>query len=208
VFAPHGCQPPGIHITLNKIRLLFHAIDRGDQDQDENTSNQFDQVLLLDADSLLSNMQVDVTTLLPKQRYLLAAQPMRTPKTHNHTTHDTHEASSSFRPINAGVTLWNLHHPQIQTVALEWFEGAKQALLSNTYHGDQKYLNAALQSKNMVHYLTTEFAYSHGTVVQHFLRHSSENLPERIQTLKHAAEKVCAEYDDCLGIPPKRYPTE
>jgi hypothetical protein len=167
-FALHGgCQPPGIHTTLNKIRLLFYAIDRAEE-------GEFDQVLLLDADTLLSNMQVDVTTLLPKERQLLAT----------HTTH-TDDASFNktvFRPINAGVTLWNLHHPQIQSVALDWFEGAK----------DQKYLNAALEKLEqeqqeqhhhpskavVVRYLESgEFAkYSHGTVVQHFLQHSSENL--------------------------------
>jgi hypothetical protein len=216
-FAPHGCQPPGIHTTLNKIRLLFHAIDRGSDDDSEEKS--FDQVLLLDADTLLSNMQVDITTLLPKKRQLLAAQPIRMTTTKT-TTHHNHQNESSsnkeqpsdvaFRPINAGVTLWNLHHPQIQSVALAWLDGAKEALLANNYHGDQKYLNAALeQEHSKVHYLHTEFAYNHGTVVQHFLRHSSENLQERIQMLKRAAEKVCAEHDDvCLGIPPKRYPTE
>jgi hypothetical protein len=52
-FAPHGCQPPGIHTTLNKLRLLFHAIDRGEE-------NEFDQDLMLDADTVLSNMQVGV----------------------------------------------------------------------------------------------------------------------------------------------------
>lgn len=199
-FAPHGCTPPASHASLNKIRLLFHAIDHNDQ---------FDQILLLDADALMVNMEVDVTDLIDDAKTtLLAAQPVR--------SGDSQEPHPPPHKVNTGVTLWNLQHPDIKAVAIQWFQGAKKAVLKGMYHGDQRYLQTALEeydgTKTNVRLLQQEFAYAEGTVVQHFLQHSKKmSWNDRKAKVQHAFDQVCQHKDyakECAAIPQSQYATQ
>jgi hypothetical protein len=232
-FSPHGCRPPGAHVTLNKIRLLFHAIDH------HANNAEYDQVLLLDADALLVNMETDLTTLLDVRHdpsILLAAQPMRrsSSPTSNSTRKSTRKSTRGKdlqqeqehhqHKINAGATLWNLNHPAINAVAIDWFTAAKDAVLKGTYRGDEEYLRRALlhqqreaakskssrANKITVQWLEDEFQYSNGTVVQHFLRHGKdEPLDDRITKLKQAATTVCEQYPtECAKVPHQAYPID
>lgn len=219
-FAPHGCTPPGVHTTINKIRLLFYAIDhtrgtnRGNDDKDT-----YDQLLLLDADALVANMSTDLTSLLPtspksstsQSSFLLAAQPAR----HTHPRpFDTPEEIAT--DIHAGATLWNLHHPYIQTVALDWFERAKDAVIASDYNGDQRYLQEALlkvqkehHKTQLVRLLDDEFYYSKGTMVKQVLQHSHMKWNDRKAILKEAANDICKQYPQvCEKVPFVKYPTK
>ena len=196
-FAPQGCQPPGFHTTLNKIRLLFHAMDHADS---------YNQVLLLEADAILSNMEVDITKLLDPTS-LVAAQPVRTSSSDN-GDNDNNEEQTAMNGynINGGVTLWNLHHPIVKDVALRWLELSKQALIKGKYTGDGKYLQRALADNHApVQLLHEEFHFRKGTVVEHHLR---SNLKDRLKNMQSTANAVCANYEEECRQLHKEYPTE
>jgi len=186
-FAPRGCKPPGFHTTLNKVRLLFHAIDH---------ASDYDQLLLLDADALLVNMDEDITSLLDVDT-LVAAQPIDSETDNSHL-------------IVGGATLWNLHHPLLKDVALEWFSLAKEAIVKDKYHGDQKYLQGALKSnKAPVKPIPDEFSGKSGRVVQHYTKTKSDSLESRLEKVQISAENICEQYPiDCSTVPRKRYPTK
>lgn len=197
--APDGCTGPTWFSTINKIRLLFAAIDRSDQ---------YDQLLLLEADTLMVNMDVDIRTLLtssqplsssslPPSDFLIAAQPVR--QGDSRTPPERHQ-------IHAGITLWNLHHAQCKIVALQWFEEAKKAISKGTYWGDERYLQAILQRQNqdIIQWLDNdEFAYEEGTIVKHFFSHAS-SWSERKRRMEQVATSVCEKYD-CTVVPRKEY---
>ncbi len=187
-FAPDGCTPPVHHATLNKIRLLFLAIDQSDR---------YDQVLLLEADTLIVNMDVDLRSLLSissSSQDLVAAQPVR-----------QGDGSTSPRrhQINAGITLWNLHHDQCKDVALRWFDGAQQAVMKGTYQGDQRFLQLSLKQQKGIRLLDQEFAYDQGTLVKHYFLHSAK-WQDRKKLMEKEAKKVCETYD-CTGVASKEY---
>jgi hypothetical protein len=183
-FAPRGCQPPGIHTTLNKIRLLFHAIDRTDGESRQQPEEQsYDQLLLMDADTLLVNMTIDVTTLLPNNKHLLATGPI------HHKTN-----------IPTGVTLWNLHHPEIRTVAMDWFSRSTEAVKKGNYKGDQDHLLVSPQ----LYTERSEFA-TKGTVVRHYKKREHADLQERQGVLSRRADRICREYQSVCPDLEKAY---
>lgn len=188
--APDGCTGPAWYTTVNKIRLLFAAIDRRDQ---------YDQILLLEADTLMVNMDFDIPTLLSSpssssQDLLIAAQPIR--QGDSPTLPERHQ-------IHAGITLWNLHHEQCKIVALQWFEEARKAVMKGSYSGDQRFLQGVLQrqDKDIIQWLdkNDEFAYEDGTVVKHFFSHSS-SWSDRKRRMEQVAKSVCEKYD-CTVVP-------
>mmetsp|Transcript_67258 Transcript_67258/g.101388 ORF Transcript_67258/g.101388 Transcript_67258/m.101388 type:complete len:434 (-) Transcript_67258:159-1460(-) len=194
-FAPRGCQPPGVHTTLNKIRLLFHAIDRTaegsktgpKQTQEghvEGDQQTYDQLLLMDADTLLVNMTMDVTTLLSDKKHLLATGP-----TQHHKT-----------KVPTGVTLWNLHHPDIRAVAMDWFTRSTEAVKRGAYQGDQEHLLVAPE----LYTERAEFATT-GTVVRHYKKRDSADLQERQRGLSHKADRICKEYKTLCPDLEKKY---
>jgi len=201
-FSPNGCKAPEAHTTLNKIRLLFHAVDHRDE---------YDQVLLLDADAFVYNMDVDITSLLSDDRYLLGAQAI--PGAHKKDVWNIH----------SGVTLWNLHHPKMASVAVDWFEAAKQAVVDETYNGDQEFLQNALrthlqwqrrdekQQPMVLNFQNQEFDYAQGTVVKQFIKDSAKagtQLSDRLEQMKDAASSICATHARaCSNVIPPQYET-
>ena len=195
--APDGCTGPTWFSTLNKIRLLFSAIDRREN---------FDQLLLLEADALMVNMTADIRSLLPfsapppsskssssSKNVLLAAQPVR--------QGDSRKMPERYQ-IHAGVTLWNLHHPQCTIVALQWFEESRKAVSKGTYWGDERYLQAVLQRQNqdIIQWLeNNEFAFDEGTMVKHFFSHAS-SWSDRKRRMEQVAKSVCDNWD-CTVVP-------
>jgi hypothetical protein len=204
-FAPHGCKAPSAHATLNKIRLLFHAIDHADE---------FDQVLLMDADTMIYNLDVDFTTLLDPDHHLVAAQ-------HSPNDEQPESAESGLWNIDTGVTLWNLHHPKVRSIAIDWFDSAKKAVVRGTYRTDQKYLQASLREhlewQNDINLRSTvspilnlqndEFNFEQGTLVKHFWNHNrpnprqQENIDSRRRLMRDAAHEMCANHQrDCKSV--------
>lgn len=191
---PEHCVESGRKATLNKIRLLFHAID-----------NQYDQLLLLDADALIVNLDTKLTELIPRDKMVAAHQVNRTAQAWN---------------INAGVMLWNVHHPLTRGTAVEWFQNARQGVLhDDKFLGDQVYLQRALRGSDArmaaVLRLTMEFSYGHGTFVKHFIREREHKnwkdpdiLAHREERIRAAAEQACAKYAGvCDTIEEVVYPT-
>lgn len=202
---PEHCMESGRSVTLNKIRLLFHAIDH---------QQEYDQLLLLDADALIVDLDTELTTLLSTPIMVAAHQVTQTTK----TTAAPHPPPQAWN-INAGVMLWNVHHPLTRGTAVEWFQKARQGVLNDKFRGDQRYLQTTLRNSDermaAVQGLTTEFAYGHGTVVKHFIRErmhknwkDPEILAHREGRIRLAAEQVCAQYAGvCDKIEEVIYPT-
>lgn len=207
-FAPHGCKAPPVHSTLNKIRLLFYAIDHEDE---------YDQVLLLDADTMVFNLDVDLTTLIDSDRHLVAAQ---------HAPGDKQPGDEDdLWNINTGILLWNLHHPDSKSVALEWFDSAKKSVIRGTYLGDQKYLQTSLRSHlklqhdenpgtavvpMVLNLQNDEFNFEDGTIVKQFWNRNShdDNIDKRLKSMKTAANTMCTNHRKaCDSVDEPRYET-
>jgi len=150
-FSPHGCKAPSSHSSIDKIRMLFQALD---------SKSQYDRLLLLDADAMIYDMDVDLTTLFDNNSgdygndndddndniddFVVAGSPI--------LTKDGKQDKNLPWKIASGMTLWNLENPLTETVALDWFNYAKNAIIRGTYKSDQKYLHKALQK----HYITNK----------------------------------------------------
>jgi hypothetical protein len=190
------CEPPPHRATYDKIPLLQYAIEHKDK---------YDQLLILDTDALVYEMDFDVTTLLPKAR-MMAAQKVH--PTDNHQTWD----------VNAGVTLWDLHHPRIQELAKEWLKHSKNGM-ENNYHpsNDQYHLHYTLKEGNYmddIFALDEEFNYGHGTIVKHFIRKPQHKqwgeaaiLDNRENRIEIAIDHICKEHKQiCEAVDKKAYP--
>ena len=191
-----NCTPPGRRVTLNKIALLLRAFDKKDQ---------YDQFLLLDTDALMYDFDTDVTTLLSDED-MVAAERVK-----------THDMNQTWN-INAGVMLWNLHHPLSKKVIRTWKRVALRSVEEGNFRGDQKPLQNVLKQgilREQVSSLWEEFAYGHGTVVKHFIRlpkHSDWKDPnlvdERMPRIKQAVADVRDKHADlCDQIERVEYAT-
>lgn len=178
--------------TFNKIPLLFKAMDE--------SPLKYDQVLILDSDTMIVDFEYDITSLLlsskmADQDYVEGTDEMRktiqvdvddkstkgfedfssdesignsderltSHPNKGRTTTSNHDADSDLSDflvayrvwkfdwastwdVNAGISLWNLHHPSTRLVAEDWLKSSlsdpKQVLLKND---DQYYLQRSLQ---------------------------------------------------------------
>ena len=216
----------GRRVTLNKIRLLFHAIDH---------RHVYDQLLLLDSDAMMYNFTVDVSTLLPDE-YMVAGHYVEQKDFKQESTKDNEmdevsvplplEPKSTW-DINAGILLWNLHHNLTRRIAVEWYVSARDAVIKGTFKGDQIYLHRTLRKtderiQNTLG-LPNEFAYGHGTVIRHYIRRVEYKdwrdphiLDDRLNRIIIDSENICerSSYDNspsqnvCDTVERVTYPTE
>jgi hypothetical protein len=189
------CEPPAHRATFNKIPLLQLALEH---------KEKYDQLLILDTDALVYDMKTDVTTLLP-QGHMLAAQKVK-------LTDITHTWD-----INAGVTLWDLHHPRIKEAVRKWDESSKKGMTTDWHaSNDQFHLHYTLRTGNYtndIHALSEEFNYGHGTIIKHFIRKvqhktwgDSNILDNREDRIADAVDEVCDQHKPiCEGIENKVY---
>ena len=153
--------------TFNKIPLLFKAM--------EESPLKYDQVLILDSDTMIVDFEYDITSLLLasesdgqdhddgdekiRTNSQLGAKNMEenTPVDDNHNLNDDFSYFLvayrvwkfdwiSTWDVNAGITLWNLNHPHTKMVAEAWL----RLSLSDPKgvllkNDDQYYLQRALQ---------------------------------------------------------------
>jgi len=216
-FSPHGCKAPLSHSSIDKIRLLFEAID---------ARQQYDRLLLLDSDAMIYDMQKDLTALLDdKVDFVVAGPPILTEE----------GKKDKYMPwkIASGMTLWNLEHPSTPSVALDWFHYAKNAIILETYQNDQKYLHKALQKyyktnrdglvtrrdnrNGIVHsFMDHQFDDDvQGTVIKQFgvtktSTGAAENIHDkqveaRLSRMQETAQMICKRFPDVcnqVGAPP------
>lgn len=163
--------------TFNKIPLLKVAYEH---------RSDYDYVLILDTDAMMVDMEYDITTLLPSSHLLAAHRVLSWDWTN---TWD----------INAGITLWNLHHSTMHDVLKTWYH----LVLSNPYlvverNDDQYFLQRTLLElgywKRAVKSTTKEFNYYEGTVIKHFKRDqrswSRTSLDQRLLRIQEAIDDM------------------
>lgn len=204
-----GCEPPLHRSMYNKIPLLLYALSRRDE---------YDQVLILDADALIVQMDFDITTLLDEGD-MLAAQRASIRNLPNSTSSNGGVRPWSTWNLNIGITLWNLHHPKTGKVAKEWFKRSTNALNdAQRYgwkdHGDQYYLQMLLKYgssrfgnvENYTHALVNEFRYEYGSIIQHYVRSnhsdwSGNGQDHRQGQIERATQEICEQYPlDCENL--------
>mmetsp|Transcript_57402 Transcript_57402/g.140098 ORF Transcript_57402/g.140098 Transcript_57402/m.140098 type:complete len:604 (-) Transcript_57402:1548-3359(-) len=225
-FAPHGCKAPRSHSTLNKIRLLFHALDH---------KHDYDQALLLDADTFVFDLDTDITTLLDEEQHVVAGQHVR----NSNIATDDHRPRNDPWMIHPGATLWNLNHPLTTTIAIDWFEGAKSAVVRGEFEGDGPYMQSSLRtfvkrersddndSPLVLNFQHNEFDFSHGKVVKQFVREDFERIgglradldsmknmtieelnTQRLHKMDDASKRVCVRHSkECSSVPVPQYAT-
>ena len=146
--------------TFNKIPLLFRAM--------EESPSKYDQVLILDSDTMIVDFDYDITSLLlssesinPNDDYGEESESVSVDDNSLDGTESMIDDDLSYFlvayrvwkfewlstwDVNAGITLWNLRHPSTRIVAEDWLKMSlsdpKQILLKND---DQYYLQRALQ---------------------------------------------------------------
>ena len=225
-FSPHGCKAPTSHASIDKIRVLFEAIDSEDQ---------YDRLLLLDADAMIYGMDTDITSLVDvSDDFVVMGPPI--------LGEDGKRNKSKPWEISTGITFWNLENDLTRTIALDWFNFAKNAIIRGSYHSDQKYLHKALQqfhSTNQDGIVRRDsdrdigiiklsevnmFAEdSRGTMVKQFGARKPKNAEDgsleinfhytqikaRLARMEETAQDICSQYPDAckkVGAPP-RYET-
>lgn len=221
-FSPHGCKAPLKYSGVGKIRLLFKALDL--------SPHRYDRLLILDANAMMYNMDVDVTALISSEGdsdgdnnddhndFIVAGPPIL----------KDGEEKSPWK-IGSGMMLWNLKHPLTPSVALDWFNFAKDGIIRGTYLGDQKYLHKSLFYNNVdkdVRVLShQEFSDDiNGKIIKQFVSHANEKtetkshtvvdahdiqLDARLERMEETARQICARHPDAckeVGQPP-RYET-
>jgi hypothetical protein len=187
------CEPPSHRAMYNKIPLLLHSIYKGDQ---------YDQLLILDADTLVVDLDFDITTILRGEE-MLAAQRV-----------NQKDANRTWN-VNNGVTLWNLHHNKTERMAQRWFKhtsiGFQDAYKSGLdAHSDQHYFQKALKEEpgaiDAVNALAMEFRYEQGTVVKHFVRPNNNEWAgygkvRREYKIQRTVETICSNFPtDCEAL--------
>jgi hypothetical protein len=193
-----------VQSTFNKIPLLFHALEE---------TNVYDQVLILDTDTMIVDFDFDITTLLLSS-VTTQAKPV---------DHSNEYFVAAYRvwwtdwpwtwDINAGITLWNLNHATTRQVAQTWLSTSltypKDILLKND---DQFFLQRALMSigwwRRMRHGVRTvreEMEYYDATLIKHFKRDARSwtrtSLEQRLLRIQESKVAVCERWPkDCKLI--------
>lgn len=195
-----GIQPDcmsNLRATFDKIPLLEMA---------HSLKHKYDYVLVLDTDAMIVD-HYQWEELLPSQQMLAAQRVMR------------YDLSNTW-DVNAGVTLWNLHHADFEELVKRWkqlslfgtdvVDGGKnppseQELKQHletilTKNDDQYFLQTALLNtyswwNRPVVAVLDEFNYYSGTLVKHFKRDkrswSTNGLEQRLDRVKEAIREIC-----------------
>ena len=111
--------------------------------------------------------------------------------------------------INAGVTLWNLHHRFTHNVCKEWHAAAMGYMNNrNNGQGDQLFLYHALKNNESyiesVYSVAKEFNYNKGTLIKHVKRPhltyeiGRTGLDDRSVVIAKFTNEICQRYpQDC-----------
>jgi hypothetical protein len=206
------CGPPPPHrASFGKISVLEKALE-----------HEYDQVLLLDADAMIVNFDMDLTRLLPNtdaNHYLLMGHKVRDDDPSNETWF-----------VNNGVTLWNLRHQWTRFVVADWSRRSTRKILkavrkwsvmdattrrltnslSPRRVGDQETMHDSLRENGLswaVYASTEDFRYHEGSVIQHWIRGNNRewnvdsDTDVRYERLRNLSQEVCRKYSPaCAGM--------
>ena len=139
----------------------------------------YDQVLILDADTMIFDFNKDITTLLRGDEMLVAqrfnrSDPVKTWK------------------VATGVTLWNLRHSLTPTIEKAW---SKIPTRSNINGTDQDDFQTVLKPyASNVSSLYNEFNYQNTTVIKYYRWKENTGQAKRKDRLESDASKVCEKF--------------
>lgn len=171
-----NCTPTEERSRFNKIDLLLTALRH----------EEYDLLLLLDADTLVYNFSYDISAMIDDDTMLVAQRTKL-------------EDPPATLNINNGVTLWNLRHPITTVVAKDWDRRCRKGIPDNRpFRGDQFYLRESLKREERIEAVAAvwdEFYYRDGTVVKHFQRSNSRSWNEtgldlREERIENATEAL------------------
>ena len=113
------------HATFNKVALLEAALD----------AKTYDAVLILDADAVIVDFDVDFFDIMPSGMMFTAERV---------------EDESVKWNVNAGVMIWNLQHPEVGKFAKEWMKRSMKSIKKRImYEDDQGIMQDILQEYSL-----------------------------------------------------------
>ena len=214
--------------TFNKIPLLMRALE--EKEGNDGRPLSYDQVLILDTDTMIVDLDFDITTLLVRDNGVLRRPSVfrgkefsgasNNPPGMSDAEHDYmlaayrvwwHDWTSTW-DVNAGITLWNLRHPLTQHVADEWWKSSldhpRDILLKND---DQFFLQRTLLDLGFwnrwdaIKTVRKEMEYYGGSLIKHFKRDArswtTTSLDQRILRIREVKETVCRTWPiDCQRV--------
>lgn len=193
-----NCTPLEHRSTHNKMQLLKFGL---------RLRQHYDYMLILDADALIYDFSLDISNLMPSTAMMAAnrAEPKKGQK------------KRATWKINAGITLWNLHHDYTQALAEGWTNAAVGYLNGrNNYSGDQIFLYHVLKNnatmEQSVYSFGKEFHYNKATVIKHIKRpHVTYELGQtaldsRSDIIETFTQEICQSYpEDCQELDKTKY---
>jgi hypothetical protein len=135
------------------------------------------------------DLDLDVTTLLDDGDMLAGQRAFS----------KQHGEQSRTWNITSGITLWNLHHPNIKDIAKKWYKQTVKGLEAKKDHDDQYYLQAVLKEGDMfkqVNGLPIEFMNEQGTVAKQFNR-----TKQPYSEIERLVKEICEKHPtDCQDL--------
>ena len=180
---------PQSRSTYNKVAILEMVL----------MQNEYDGLLLLDADAMMYDFSRDIAGLLSPNSVLIA-----------HKTNNSEGAHTGS--INIGVTLWNLRNKLTPYVAQRWKSSCLRRIIHHSHDkldDDQAPLQFILKHEldqtrrnKVVYAIENEFYYARGTFIRHFIRpagsvwtnHSVDSEATRLLKIQRSAHEVCTTY--------------
>jgi hypothetical protein len=184
--------------TFSKVQILYEVL---------NHHPEYDALLNMDADALLVDFDYDLENLLvwpDARQYAVIGQRVGAEDLHTWN-------------MNAGVTFWNMKHPDTRFIATCWYMGAYTSIRImppriGKHVSDQKWLQGILhygfqprQREQAVFTPNDIFRYAQGTVVKHIVRAESkiwkDVVDERLNMVQELVSRTCKKYEpSCTNI--------
>lgn len=195
-----NCTPPEHRSTHNKMQLLKFALRLKDH---------YDYLLILDADAMIYDFSVDLSNLMPNRAMMAANRVIAKKGVKKRATWK----------INAGVTLWNLHHRFTSAVADGWTKAAVSFMNGrNNNQGDQLFLYHVLKNnatiEQEIYSFGKEFHYNKATVIKHIKRPQvtyeigQTSLDSRSAMITQFIDEICKRFPhDCEHLDTTSYST-
>lgn len=194
-----NCTPPEHRSTHNKMQFLKWGVSM--------LKDRYDYLLILDADAMIYDFDKDISDLMPPTNLMAA----------NRVVAKKGVKKRATWKINAGVTLWNLHHPLTAAVADGWQKAAIGFMNGrNNNQGDQLFLYHVLRNNasmsDQVYSVGKEFNYNKATVIKHIKRPDltyqigKTALDSRSQVIQQFTKEICDKFPmDCQDLDQTNY---
>ena len=170
-----GSQPE--HATYNKMGILREACSQG-----------YEKILLLDADAVIVDHDLDILAQLPNDMLFLGDKVVS-----NHGSHTWN--------VNIGITVWNCRHPLFDQITKRWKMIA--SFWRFVRNSDQIVLQMILISKmrQRRHIVLARDDLFTGQAIAHFKRSDSHSWgdasKDRLELVREAVDQVCRQNPFC-----------